>query len=396
MDYDVLTGVDSAASGVAANQMPDVDRVLFLLKPYQYPIFQWIYFAQGKKAQAVTNEKGKFTWFEDGFVGHQTTLAGAGIAGGATSEDNIGLTDSDIFAEGDIIFVDLTEEMVRVDSTASSQVDITKMGSGNITAATTGYVRKIGSYNSEYELARAPVSTKEEELYNYLTIFNESVAQTGRRQAGKNWTDGKTFADQVQKKIEEMKFMYERNLIFSTDKGITTTTTTDGTFDITWGEGFLGRYTTNKVGYSTLTETAFDAYLETIFAKGNSVKMHIAGASQITAINKIIKDRYKVEPRPIVTKYGIRLAQYITPFGDLNVMRDPLLEGTKFSNWGITFDNEYVKMRYMANDDKGSRKFRIEENVQTPGRDAKQTKILADIGIQLAQEITGGILYKTS
>lgn len=396
MNNEVLTGVDSAASGVVANQMPDVDRVLFLLKPYQYPVFQWIYFSQGKKAQAVYNERGKFSWFEDGFVGHQTTLTGSGIAGGSASEDNIGLTDKTIFAEGDIIFVDATEQLVYVDSTASNEVDITSMSGSNITAATTGYVRKIGSRNSEYELARTPVSTKEEEIYNYLTIYNESVAMSGRRQAGKNWTDGKTFAAQVQKKIEEMKFMYERNFIYSTEKGIASKTTTDGTFDVTWGEGFLGRYTTNRVSYSTLTETAWDDYLQTVFEKGNAVKFHVAGSSQITAINKIIKDRYKVEPKPYTDKYGVRLSEYITPFGDLKLMRDPILEGSKFSNWGITFDEEYVKMRYMANDDVGSRKFRIEENVQTPGRDAKQTKVMCDIGIQLAQEITGGILYKSS
>jgi hypothetical protein len=79
--------------------------------------------------------------------------------------------------------------------------------------------------------------------------------------------------------------------------------------------------------------------------------------------------------------------------GTIKIVWDPVLDG-KFVNWGITIDEGNVKGRHMGNDDKGSRKFRIEANVQTPGTDRKETKLLADIGVQIEQEETMGVLYK--
>ena len=52
--------------------------------------------------------------------------------------------------------------------------------------------------------------------------------------------------------------------------------------------------------------------------------------------------------------------------------------------------------RFMGNDDKGSRKFRMEANVETPGDDVKDTKLLSDIGCQYMNEETGGVWYYVS
>ena len=49
----------------------------------------------------------------------------------------------------------------------------------------------------------------------------------------------------------------------------------------------------------------------------------------------------------------------------------------------------------MGNDKKGARKFRIEANVETPGADRTETKLLADIGIQVNNQELGGFLYKS-
>jgi hypothetical protein len=48
----------------------------------------------------------------------------------------------------------------------------------------------------------------------------------------------------------------------------------------------------------------------------------------------------------------------------------------------------------MANDKKGSRKFRIEANVETPGADRTETKLLADIGLEFPLQETAGYLFR--
>jgi hypothetical protein len=64
----------------------------------------------------------------------------------------------------------------------------------------------------------------------------------------------------------------------------------------------------------------------------------------------------------------------------------------KFKNFGFTLDAENIRLRYMANDNKGSRKFRVEEGVETSGVDGKTDKIMFDVGIEIHNEETHGIL----
>lgn len=389
----VQTGPQSSYNQLAANQMPDIDRMLYLIKPYQTEMFQKLFFSQGRKQQAVKNQNGKFSVIEDEYVPHQTTVTT--IAGGA-SEDNITVGDKTWIQPLDILLIEANEELVYVDSIDSGEVDITSLTGGAIAACSSGYIKKVGSFVHEYSGVRTFVHTQEVEVVNYLTIFSESVASTGRQQAGETYTNGMTHKDEVRKKVEEMKIMYERNFKFSTHAYTGTTTGADGnTYRVTVGKGFLGFVTTNRKDYTILDEAAFDSYFGTVLAKGNKVKDHYSGTAQSIAINKIIKDKYEVPADKIVTSYGVNLLQYVLPMGTLKLHWDQQMDG-KFVDFGFTVDWDVIKMRYMANDDQGSRKFRMEENVQTPGTDGKVTKLLADIGIQIPNEVLHGIFEKAT
>lgn len=387
MSTTVIAGPLSSSNVLSTNQMPDNDKLLYLLKPYQTPLMQKLYFSQ-RQSEAVTDATGLFSWFEDVLYPHQIALSGAGIAGGSASETAIGLAESTHAAAGDIFLVEDTEEMVYVNSIAGGDVDITSMDGSNITACTTGYIKKIGSRNSEYDTARIAQSTQEVKLSNYLNIFSETVAMTGREQAAKHFTNGRSMKEQIKKKVEEMKQQFERNFKFSTGSG----TNTAGTYSYTWGKGFLGLVTTNKVSYTSVTEDSFDAFFATVFGKGSRTRDLYCGTNLSVAINKIVKDKYQVTGIP-AKEYGIDLMRYILPFGVVNIIFDPYMDG-KFVDYGFAVDWESVKLRYMANDEKGSRKFRIEENVETPGTDGKAVKIIADLGFQLVNESTQGIYYK--
>lgn len=382
-----VVGTQTTVNQLAANQMPDVDKVLYLLKPYQTPLFQK-YFFQKNKSEKVINENAKFSWFEDEYYPHTTTITN--ITGGAASEDNITLGSGAWINEGDILLVEDTEQIVYVDSTASSQIDITTLdGSTNITACTTGYITKVGSRNHEFAVARTATFTKEIEKFNYCTIFSETVTTSGRYQAGEKYTNGKSHADKIKKLTIEMKYQYERNFWFSTEQ-YTGTINTDYRF--TFGQGALGRIITNKQQYSgQIDEVQFDDFLKNIFAKGSNVKDVYAGSDMIAGLNKFIKDKYQLEN--MTKEYGVDVRTYRTPFGKVNLIWNPVF-ANRFSTWAFALDPEGIKLRYMADDDKGSRKFRIEENVETPGTDGKSTKLLADLGIQIANEEIHGILYK--
>jgi len=382
-----VIGTQTTVNQLAANQMPDVDRFLYLLEPYQTPLMQSLYFSKNS-SEKVINENGKFSWFEDELFPHQTTITN--ITGGATSEDNITVGSYTVFNVGDVWLIDTTEQVVYIDSLDSNQVDITILdGSTLITACTTGYMRKIGSRNHEFDVARTAAFTSEIEKFNYCTIHSETVTTSGRYQAGEKYTNGKSHAEQVKKATLQMKLTFERNFWFST---LAYSGTISTNYRITFGEGFLGRVTTNKIPYTgTITEDVFEDFLKTVMQKGSKTRDIYGGADAIMDINKFIKNKYQLQN--MTKEYGINVTTYLTPFGEAKIKWNPIFEG-KFSYSLFAVDPKNIKMRYMDSDDKGSRKFRLEQNVETPGTDGKSTKLLADIGCQIPNEEVHGILYK--
>lgn len=391
----VLSGVNSSMNSVAANQLPDIEKVLARLEPYRTPFVQFLFFSN-RKSKEVINQNAKFSWFEDKFAPHQTTNKQAITALGTPA--TITLTSSNtndltIFSTDDIVLIEETNQLAYVSVKNASQVVLTHIDGTTplISLQSEGsFLKIIGSRNSEYSGVRSSPRNAEVELYNYLNIFSDSVASTGRFQAGKNWTDGVDHAALVAKKIAELKFQIERYFLFATHQGYATV----GNYRTTWGHGFLGRISTNVNSYSsTLDEDTLDDHLREVFAQGSGRRLHMCGSGQLMELNKIIKSRYELNPNPVTTIYGVNLNQYITPFGIIDIVWNPVMDG-KFANYGFTVDVENVRLRYMAPDKKGSRKFRIERGVETPGVDGTTDKILFDVGVEIKHEATHGILYR--
>jgi hypothetical protein len=398
----VVSTVRSSATALAANQRPDIDTVLRVLKPYQTPLMQWL-FLSNKQAKVVLNANSKFSWFEDEYLPHQTTVTSTSAIS-LTSTYYLNLTSSNctdvsFFKLYDLVYIEATDEVAFV-STVSSSTDITltKVHATIPTALTAipagsdgTYIKNIGSWNLENNEKTTSYTTEEVEVYNYCTIFNEGIGTTGRDQAGKNWTDGKTHDEEVMKKMEEMKLMYERNFIYSTTAvtyGSTTATKK------TIGKGFKGFFTSNAVTYSgAISETALDAFFTQVLAKGSPNRTFIVGNNLFNGITKIAKDKQGSFPSVIDSSFGGRVNMYLHGMGDIKIVRDQVLDG-KFTDWGFIFEEDQVVPRYMGNDKKGSRKFRIEANVETPGADRTETKLLADIGLQVNNQEIGGYLYK--
>ena len=396
---DIKSGPVSSYTALAAIQMPDNDKLLYLLYPFQYPLFQKMYFSTGRRAEAVVADTGLFSWFCDELYPNTTTIKSTGIAGGSATENIEDFLTLNFLQPYDVLLIEKTGQMVYCTSITTNTTVSSMDGSTAIKAASDGTIRKIGTLDHEYAGARTAVSTQPIQVSNYLTKFNESVGMTGRQQASKTYTNGTSFKDQVDKKIDEMKLLYENNFKFSTESGVKTITGSDGnTYNATYGKGLSGQITTNVVEYTALSDTDVDNFLSKIAGTGGSnVKDLYQGTNQSLAFSKLIKDKYSINPQPVVTEYGVRLTRYVLPQATLNLIWDPTMNG-KFTDWGFAVDpdaRQPIKMRFMADDDKGSRKFRVEKHVETPGTDGRMDKFLADIGIQVPQEIINGIFRKS-
>lgn len=396
----VVSTVRSSATALAANTKPDIDSVLRLIKPYQTPLMQWLFFSN-KQSKVVLNKNSKFSWFEDEYLPHQTTVT---AAVNLTSTYYLNLTSSNcadvsFFKLYDLVYIEANDELAFV-STVTSPTDITltKVHATIPTALTAiaagdigSYVKIVGSWNLENNEKTTSLTTQEVEVYNYCTIFNEGIGSTGRDQAGENYTDGKTHDEEVMKKMEEMKLMYERNFLFSNVAATTGTTTATKK---TIGKGLKGFFTSNAVSYAgAISEVALDNFFSQVFAKGSQNRTFVVGNNLFNGIAKIAKDKQGSFPSVIDSSYGGRVNTYIHGMGDVKIVRNSLMDG-KFANAGFIYQEDQIIPRHMGNDKKGSRKFRIEANVETPGADRTETKLLADIGLQVNNQELGGFLYQ--
>ena len=393
----IESGAISSISALAANQMPDNDRVLYLLEPYQYPLFQKLYFSEGHKAKPVVNDRGLFSWFEDELYPRFTTVTNMT---GTSATDNTNVIGAQIFMVNDIVLFEQTLQMAFVTVASGTQTTFSTMdGTSVLTAVTGGVVRKIGVLDHEFAALRTAVSTQEVQVSNYLTKFNESVTMTGRQDASEQWTDGKNFKDELQKKIREMKLLFESSFKFSNSSGTKTVTDTvnGGSQRATWGQGFLGFVTTNKVSYTTLTEDVLDDFFgRTLNTGGSNRKTVYSGYNVMITAGKLIKQKYAIDPKPFTTEYGVDLTRYHITGGIIDLVWDPNMDNV-FADYMFLCDfnapKKAIIMRYMADDHKGSRKFRVESDVEVKGTDGRWDKILADIGIEIPNQETDGILY---
>ena len=112
-------------------------------------------------------------------------------------------------------------------------------------------------------------------------------------------------------------------------------------------------------------------------------------------IEVFMNDKYSLMQNPKelsqFEEYGMVAKTYRMFSGIVSLIWNPMFDG-KYENAGYTLDIDNVKMRFMADDKKGSRKGRIRPNTQDNDKNGTETEILFDVGLQLEKEVTHGKL----
>lgn len=88
--------------------------------------------------------------------------------------------------------------------------------------------------------------------------------------------------------------------------------------------------------------------LEVLFRYGKDNKMCFAGSGAILGLNKLAMQYSDIQLRPTDTSYGIRVMEWITPFGQIALKRHPLFSySTIERNAMLFFEPERLKWRYI-------------------------------------------------
>ena len=218
----------------------DVERDIYLIEPYNYPLFQYLYL-QNNKSVMTGNYLTKHEWGEDELVPATDTLASAGTGGSTTM--TIKPTETALYKVGTRVRFEETDETGTI--TAITPNIVATKDSGNWpSVAKDGLILILGESLSESATPAGFIRTSKVMLYNYCQIFSKFVSMSERAiMASMNGGlyYGNDWDYEMKKKATEMKRDIEMALWFN---GATSASASNGVYTTRTG-GVIQQITDN-------------------------------------------------------------------------------------------------------------------------------------------------------
>jgi hypothetical protein len=248
----------------------------------------------------------------------------------------------------------------RVTDGASSYVAIklrqATKAANDITDADT--LLALGAINPEGGTLPEAIAYDPVELENYTQIFPTSLSMTRtamrtRLRTGNQYQEAKREALELHSIELEKNVIHGRPSVKIGENGKPERTTGGIMY-------FLEQYASqNIVDYRTDTSFAgdtwvqggeewFDAKLEQLFRFGPTEKLALCGSGALLGIQRLAKAGGQVNLSPGQADYGLRVVNWLTPFGNVNLMTHPLFSHEPTNRHSILFlEPRNVKFRYI-------------------------------------------------
>ena len=348
----------------------------------------------------------QFHWWQKALPTQRFQVNGTIALGATTLVVDSGAKDT---VQGTLLLVEATGEILKVASTPASDISLEIDRSwGSIAAAqiTDDYmITVIGNVNeegAEPPTARAYSPTKKT---NYTQIYRTSLylTRTARRTTLR-WDNQGPFREARREALSLHSIEMEKSSIY----GEAVETTGPRGLPMRSTAGILGFLVTNcpaatasggggPVGTNsawaingTLAEDVLDARLEELFRYGSNERLVLAGSTWIGALNTLGKRNGTIQMSPASKTYGMKIVEYITPFGTLMIKNHPLFSQHPVWRQNALFvDTKNVICRPL--DDT-----KYVTNRQTNGEDARMDEYMTEIGYEWHYEETHALMTGVS
>ena len=254
----------------------------------------------------------------------------------------------------------------------------------------------IGNINPEGGATPDAIAYDPTKLYNYTQIFRTPLEITRTAQKTKLRT-ADAYKEAKREALEIHSIEMEKAFLFgkkseSTGANGKPERTTDGLISC-----IKDNATTNLFNFVTDTDYSgqtwiqggedwLDESLEVIFRYGSNEKLAFCGSGAVLGINRIAKSSGNINLTPRDIGYGLKVMEWLTPFGVIYLKTHPLLsyEATN-RNMMVVFEPAKLKYRYI--DDTTFKKDR-----QDPGTDGSKDEYLTECGLEYHHPSAFGIL----
>ena len=373
----------------------DVSGVITLLDVDQYPLLAILTNAgrdivtnKGKAMKKEVATDSEFKWYEDTFGTRTVTTTTS-----QTSKDNsaamtlvLASGNGAYVSVGDVLYIPSKKYMYEVTAVSTDTLTLTAERGGDTTSGldlSSLETWIIGNANAEGAGLRTLKGTAPTEKVGYTQIFRTPFGVT---ETSKNTTTLIKENDldyQRRKKGIEHATDIERSFFFGKLKKDTT-----GTHPKRYTQGIINAIST-YASANVDTEAEFDAFLENAFAHGSPEKYAFCSPTFLSQIDQWAKNKLQVMQG--ANTYGVRILQYITPHGTLNLIKHKLLTGTPFGNYIVVTDMVNLTYKYLQNRDT-----KLLTNRQSPGDDELVEEYLTEAGLKIALESTHAVASKAA
>ncbi len=110
-----------------------------------------------------------------------------------------------------------------------------------------------------------------------------------------------------------------------------------------------------------------------------------ASANVISSVNKFARGDLQTVPGEKV--FGLQLQKYLSPHGELFLVKEPLFTGAIYGGYAVVLDMKELTYMYL-----NGRDTHLEIGVQAAGNDSFKDQYLTECGLRMKQEKAHAIL----
>lgn len=257
----------------------------------------------------------------------------------------------------------------------------------------------IGNMNAEGAIIPDAISYDATKIYNYTQIFRTPLeitrtARLTRLRTGDAYKEAKREALELHSIEMEKAFLWGI-MTENTGSNNKPERTTRGLINVikTYASSNVSDYTVDHSGSTWLSngEDWIDEKLEVMFRYGSTEKLAFCGSGALLGIHRLVKNSGQFQISEKTTAYGIKVLEWVTPFGSIYMKTHPLFsyEATN-RNMMVIFEPANLKQRYITDTT-----FYPDKDKQNTGHnhyDGTKEEFLTEIGLEFHFPTGWGIL----
>jgi hypothetical protein len=219
----------------------------------------------------------------------------------------------------------------------------------------------IGNINAEGAYMPDGISYNPTKYYNYTQIFRTplSITRTAREtkyRTGDKYREMKREALELHGVEQEKAFIWgiRTEKVGSNGKPERTSGgilwflrsyVPANVNDFTLNATYHGKYWTDVGG----GKTWLDYYLEQLFRFGSKDKLALCGSGAVMGIQQLVEAGAHMQITPMTTSYGLRVSEWMTPFGTIYLKTHPLMSQETTTRYSmIILEPSNLRFRYVT------------------------------------------------